>query len=374
MRILIVGPAQSIHVHRWARYLAGRGHAVTVFSERPPAEPIEHVTVRLVPLSCLPRPIRLALGALALRVLQHRLRPDVTHVQSVGSTSALVVLLTRARLVVTPWGGDVLAPSSLAHHLLAARALRRASLVLTTSQHMRAQVQSATGARALPIATISWGADTTLFRPASDSARTAAREAWGLPADATVLASTRSTDYPYRVLEILEAFVMASRARADLHLVLLSGFELADRTARDRERRYQRRVWDLARTVEKRVTLIDRPLAEPDVASILAAADAVISIPATDQRATSVLEALCCGLPVLAADIPPYRELLNEGFAMELLEDPIRESLARAMTSVRSVTSLERAARARLPMLREDREAQYRLMERALESVARSAP
>jgi glycosyltransferase involved in cell wall biosynthesis len=169
---------------------------------------------------------------------------------------------------------------------------------------------------------------------------------------------------------VVGAFLAAASVRVDLHLVLLAGFTAIGRPSTARTHDYRRRVWARARALAGRITIVDRPLSDVDVASLLASADAAVSIPASDQRSTSVLEALSCGLPVLATDIEPYRELRADGYAMDLIGEPIEPSLIAAM--VRVVPSTARArARASQPVIAaEDRRVQFASMERAVKGVA----
>lgn len=370
MRILLIGPAESVHVARWAMFLAEQHHDVTIFTEQPPVQPIGNVRVRTAPFRRLPRPVRLLAAAIVLRVLQARFKPDAVHIHSVGSNSLMTALLRRGTLVVSPWGSDVLRPSSWLHRALAIRTLRRAALILTTSRQMQAAIAAILAPAPADVRVISWGVDSEGFGPSSPELRAAARKRWGLPSDATVLLSIRSSIEVFRTDEVVGAFLAAASVRVDLHLVLLAGFTAIGRPSTARTHDYRRRVWARARALAGRITIVDRPLSDVDVASLLASADAAVSIPASDQRSTSVLEALACGLPVLATDIEPYRELRADGYAMDLIGEPIEPSLIAAM--VRVVPSTARArARASQPVIAaEDRRVQFASMERAVKGVA----
>ena len=330
MRVLLIGPAESIHVTRWASFLADERHDVTIFSEQAPLEPLRTVQVRIAPFRRLPRPLRLVVAAIALRVVQIILKPDVVHIHSVGSNSLMTALLRRGTLVVSPWGSDILRPSSRLHRALAIRTLGRASLILTTSKQMAEAIAALIAPTPGKVQVLSWGVDRTRFGPHSTESRIAARLRWGLPSNATVLISVRASTEVYRVHEVVEAFILAASRRTDLHLVLLAGSTAVGRPSTGRTRDYRQSVWTLAGSAADRITIVDRYLSDLDVASLLASADVAISIPAWDQRSTSVIEALACGLHVLASDIPPYRELKADGYAMDLVGDPIEANLANS--------------------------------------------
>jgi glycosyltransferase involved in cell wall biosynthesis len=374
MRILLVGPAESVHVTRWARFLAGRLHDVTIFSEQLPLEPIERVKVRLAPLQRLPRPVRLIVAAIVARVVQIVLKPEVVHIHSVGSNSLMTALLRPRKLIVSPWGSDILRPSSALHRMLAVRTLRRASLILTTSTQMAEEIAAIIEPTPARIQVISWGVDSRVFGPSPVAARVAARLRWALPSNGTVLISVRASTEVYRVEQVVDAFSIAASRRSDLHLVLLAGSTSIGRPSTGRTQEYRQRVWSRARSMPERITIVDQYLSDHDVASLLASADAAISIPAWDQRSTSVLEALACGLRVIATDIPPYRELQSNGYRMDLIREPIVGNLAEVMTRVGPDDERARAGTSSTFRAAEDRSTQFARMEAALASVANGHP
>lgn len=371
MRIMLVGPARSIHVRRWGEFLAGRGHEVIIVSEHAPDLPLAATSLTL-PGKRLPRALRYLLGAPWLRWQVHRLRPDVIHVQSAGSNAALVALLPGRHLVVTPWGSEVRHLASRARGRIVRSVLRRAALVLTTSEHMR-RVMSRAGVRPDRVRAVSWGIDPELFVPLEGRHRAEERARWNLPPPPTrVIVAHRSIGPVYRTLEIVRAFRSAAREAPDLCLVLLRGWEPDDRRARDLQRRYRERVYRLVREEPGlEVVLFDRPLAPPEVASLLSAADAAISVPTFDQRSSSVLEAIASGVRVLASNIEPYRELVAQGANLELLDEPLEPRLRQAFVEVTPPEDAERMAAHRLMASIESWPRQSLAIEEALAQVAR---
>jgi hypothetical protein len=67
----------------------------------------------------------------------------------------------------------------------------------------------------------------------------------------------------------------------------------------------------------------------------MCAADVAVSVPAADQRSSSVLEAALAGCRLLLSDIAPYREMVGDGLAADLLAEPVAGSLADALRRVR---------------------------------------
>jgi hypothetical protein len=81
--------------------------------------------------------------------------------------------------------------------------------------------------------------------------------------------------------------------------------------------------------------IVDRTLSQRQVFGLMCAADVAVSVPAADQRSSSVLEAALAGCRLLLSDIAPYREMVRDGLAADLLGEPVGRSLAGALRRVR---------------------------------------
>ena len=371
MRIIVAGPAASIHVDRWVRHLAARGHEVSVFSDVAPASFPHAVSVRLVSGGRLPKPARFLVGARQLQRQVRRERPDVVHLHSVGATALLARAVPSAKLVISPWGSEVAAARrNPLRRRIVSDALRRAELVLTTSRSMADDVVEAFGVARERVAVISWGVDTGLFRPVDDHERRRRRDALGLP-DEMIVTAIRTTQATYRTREVVRAF--ADAGRDGLHLVVIAGFTVGDRARAADQRRYRAEVERLALAAGPgRCTIIDRPLPPSGYAALLSCSDVAVSIPAADQRSSSVLEALAVGATVVGSDIHPYRELRADGFAMQLIAEPVERALADCLRTVEPISAAERAANVELISSTESRERRYREIEDRLERIART--
>lgn len=328
--VVLVAPAKSIHTQRWATFLAGAGHRVTVVTPTPMPAAVPGVSERLVPGRQLPPAVRNAVGAVWIRGVLRQARPDAVHVHSLGANAVLAVGVPARLLVVTPWGSDIAALRGRpVRRLLVAHCMRRARRVVTTSHDMAVQA-TALGARPERVSTISWGVDDAVFRPpVTPAEKSSARARWRLPANRTVVVCARSASPTYRTREVVSAFQAAARRRHDLHLVVLGSFRPANRSARAVQRRYWNDVVALAERTPETITLIQRLLGVREMATLFRAADVAVSVPRADQRSSTVLEAVASGLAVLLSDIPAYRELREDGAAVSLLPEPIEATLAR---------------------------------------------
>jgi glycosyltransferase involved in cell wall biosynthesis len=369
MRIIVAGSATSIHVDRWLRYLAGRGHEVSVFSPVASSDLPASIATRQIVGRRLPKAARYVLGSLQLSRQIGRTSPDVVHLQSIGANALLAHAVPPGKLVISPWGSEIAAATgNPVRRAIVRFALRRAALVLTTSRSMADAAVSEFGVARDRLAVSSWGVDTQLFHSSGGDGRRRLREALGLPQNDIIVTAIRTTSETYRTREVLRAFAKGQRDR--MHLVVNAGFTVGDRRRAIAQSRYRSEIQALARDLgPDRCTLIERTLSRNDYAALLSCTDVAVSIPASDQRSSSVLEALAVGATVVGSAIDPYRELQADGFAIQLLPEPIERTLADWLQTGEQISDAEQAANMALIAATESSEERYGAMEELIQRV-----
>jgi glycosyltransferase involved in cell wall biosynthesis len=331
--VLLLAPANSLHTRRWAAALAGAGHRVVVASW-PAGPPLPAAELRIAPGRGSPA-LRLVLAWAWLRRLVRDIRPDVVHVHSLGVHGLLALALPAGPArVLTPWGSELRAARrSAARSAVIRLAAGRSDLVLPTSAEVADEMMSRYAVPAARTRVLSWGVAEELISAVVYP--NAIRSAFGIPAGRTVVLSIRSASATYRVREVASAFAEAARARPDLFLVVLGGHLPSSPAARQAREAYLDGVRAAARTVADRTVIIDRTLSQREAFGLMCAADVAVSVPAGDQRSSSVLEAALAGCHLLLSDIAPYREMVRDGLAADLLAEPVSGSLADALRQVR---------------------------------------
>jgi glycosyltransferase involved in cell wall biosynthesis len=375
LRVVLLAPATSAHTRRWADDLAARGHQVTVCSwHEPDLRPEGWRAVSAPAGPCLP--LRALRAGHWLRREVRRVRPDVIHVHSLGLHGALSLLLPArpaAPVVITPWGSELRAAERHPGRASVARlALRRAARVVPTSQEVAEHVASRYRVLRSRITVLSWGVPDILLDAGNDADPRSTRARYGIPAGATVVLSVRSTTEVYRTREILAAFTRAARVRADLFLVLLAGHRPAHAAAGRAQQEYLAHLRARAQNLAGRVAVIDRPLGQAEMFSLMRASDAAISVPQADQRSSSVLEAAAAGCRLLLSDIAPYRELVADGLSADLLPDPLVSSLADALGSAGPLDAADRLVNRQLISQAERGSLKVAELERLYRDVARA--
>jgi glycosyltransferase involved in cell wall biosynthesis len=334
LTIVLLAPASSVHTRRWASALTRAGHHIVVASWMPGPR-LAGVDVRIAPAVGARPARRVPLAAIWLRRLIADTRPDVVHVHSLGMHGLLSLALPPGPArVVTPWGGDLRAAhGSPARSALVRLALGRADLALPTSKAAAAEMISRYAISAARVQVLSWGVDETLITASAAISAVPVRAAYGIPADATVALSVRSVSPTYRTCEIVSAFTQALAVRPGLFLVVLTGHRPDPDPARTAQESYLRQVRKLARAAGPRVLIVERPLTPGQAFELMRASDFAVSVPNGDQRSSSVLEAGFAGCRLLLSDIAPYREMIADGLAADLLAEPIIGALADRLST-----------------------------------------
>jgi glycosyltransferase involved in cell wall biosynthesis len=321
MRLAFISNADSVHTRRWVDWFKARGHAVMVFADRGLRIPWPEVPVIDLPARCDLRRLRYPVWLRSIRATLRGWRPDILHAHRVARAGWLGAASGLHPLVVTPWGSDLMLQtrrSSLARWL-ARWVLRRADLVTADSQALLDRAIELGAARP-KTRLVSWGVDLSRFRPGSAAAL---RARLGLEADRVIL-SIRAVQPLYNLDQIVAAL---QEVRAVLPRVMLV---LRDYNA---DPDYRQR---LARSIERRglgeaIRWIGPADCWEQNVETYRLADVAVSVPSSDSQSISILEAMACGVPVIASDLPAARELIRPGENGLLVPCGDPEALAEAL-------------------------------------------
>lgn len=328
LSLTFLGDPNSIHTRRWLGFFAERGHHVHLIlaSDRPfEAELDPRITVH--PFPSQPRRFIRGTGVLAarrrLRAILAATNTDVLHAHYLTGYGWLARLSGFQPYVVTVWGSDVfLTPRrSLSARVWARVSLRGANIVTADSAEL-ARGAVSLGARPDRTRIIQFGVDTDRFTPGDPSP--GLRERLGVEGRRVVFAP-RSIAPLYRTTTAIDAL---DKLPGDVVLVL---------TSANAEPDYLRSVKDLVveRGLSDRVRIVP-PITHDDMVDFYRLGDVVLSIPETDGTPVSILEAMACGRPIVATNLPSVREWLSgtDGSSLVAIGDPhaTAAALVRQMT------------------------------------------
>lgn len=299
-RIALLGPANSIHLQRWAAALAARGHAICVISQH-----------RCDP-ALLPRSVEAiwlphggALGyfrnAGALRSALARWRPEIMNAHYASGYGTTAALAGFAPTLLSVWGSDVydFPYENAAKGWLLRRNLRRATAIASTSEAMARQVR-----RLVPecgeIAITPFGVDLTVFAP--EPARRAPRQ--------LTIGTVKSLAPKYGVELLLRAFAglledIDVRALPEPCRLLIVG-DGPQRAA------LEALAHELGIASQTEFT---GAVAHADVPAHLNRLD-IYAAPSTldsESFGVAVIEAGACALPVVVSDAGGLPEVVRDG-------------------------------------------------------------
>ena len=299
-RIALLGPANSIHLQRWAQALVERGHAVGVFTQHA-------CDRRLLPAAAnvflLPR--RGALGyftnAWRARELLTRWRPDVVNAHYASGYGTTAALCGVRPVLLSVWGSDVYDfpyDSALKGRLIRGN-LRRATAIASTSHAMARQVQRLTPERT-EIAVTPFGVDLARFRP-DPARRTPGRLTIGIVKS---LAPKYGVDLLLRAFAglVADAEVQALPDECRL-LVVGDGPQRAELESLAHKLGIASRT-DFAGAV-----------AHAEVPAWLNRFDIYVAPSRLDSESfgVAVIEASACALPVIVSDVGGLPEVVRDG-------------------------------------------------------------
>lgn len=342
MRILLTCPyawdapgGVQVHVRQLAGVLLARGHGVLVLApgSGQAAEPFAKIVGRPIRVPYAGTVAPICFSRSSYRRIRRFLRvfePDVVHVHEpfTPSTSMLTAFASTAPVVATSHA-----------HLERSRLMELAAPILRSVQRrLSAQVAVSRAAaaflsRAVPgrVEIVPNGVDVRRFSDPGPPAQ-------GLPGSRRILWVARldpQKGFPVMV----RAFARVAAELDDVSLVVVGD-------GRDRDA-----LGLLSKADRDRVAVLGT-VAHDHLPAYHAAAD-VFASPATGQESFGItlVEAMAAGLPVVATDIPGYREVLTDGVEGLLVPpgdpDALAGALRRVLTDPDLASRLAAAGRGR---------------------------
>jgi glycosyltransferase involved in cell wall biosynthesis len=304
MRVLYFTRGYTAHDHRFLAKLAQTGYEIGYLRLTPPGTGDDP---HALPEGVRPFELRRRAGgvrpwqvpglARSLQVVLDDFRPDVVHAGPVQDCALLAAHAGATPLVTMSWGSDILVGARRGWGRLAARrALARTAVFVCDCQAVRAAGVTL-GASPERIVVFPWGVDLRHFSPGegSDLRRQLGWE------EQLVLISTRTWERAYGLDTLVDGFVRAAARRPSLRLLMLSTGTLAA---------------SLRRRLEEAGMLgrvhFAGPIRLEDLPPFYRAADVYLTASLSDGSSVSLLEAMACGLPAVASDIPGNREWVGE--------------------------------------------------------------
>jgi glycosyltransferase involved in cell wall biosynthesis len=283
-----------------------------------------------------------------LRALVRSRAPDIVHTQLFDADVAgrLAATATPARVLTSLVNTSYEAvrrrdPRVRAYRLEAARLLDAwTARHLTDHFHAVSATVKQSAVRHLGLApervsVVERGRDPARLGEPGPERRRRARATLGLNPDARVLLNVGRQEFQKGQHTLLEAFEVIAAACPDAVLVVAGRAGESSGDLEERRRRSAHR---------ERIRILG---ARDDVPELLAAADVFVSSSLYEGLPGAVLEAFALGVPVVASDIPPHRDVVADGVSGVLVPGEDVPALAAAIRRVLDDSGLARAIAAR---------------------------
>ena len=315
-RILFFADASHVHTRRWVAAMAERGFECLVATRLPGDVPGATEVVTLAPGSGA---AGWFLALPSVRRLARRMAPQCVHghyVTSYGLWAANCRGI--APVVLTAWGSDILVTPrerswhGRTMHRLVGRTLQRAALITADAGDVLDEIARYPGVTA-PRHEVLWGVDTDRFRPA-DAIPGAGR---------FEIVSLRQWEPNYRIDVLLRAVAALRADRPGLRIgvtFLGGGSRAAALQALASE-------LGLGPDVARFVGRVD----DRAMVAAMQEAQVSVSVPASDATSVAMLEAMACGLPVVASDLPANRCWIAEGQRVPVDDVPALSAALRVL-------------------------------------------
>jgi glycosyltransferase involved in cell wall biosynthesis len=162
------------------------------------------------------------------------------------------------------------------------------------------------------------GVDTDHFKPMHDTMRSTTRTALGLAANEVVFGCVASLNPVKRHVDLVQAFASVHQRNSRTRLLLIGDGSLKD-SVREQVR---------SLGLDDVVTLLG---SRPDVETVLPALDVAMLASSSEGMSNALLEAMSCGLPIIATAVGGNQQLVCEGRTGRLVPAFDPEAMAAAM-------------------------------------------
>ncbi len=311
MKILLLANKGSNHAKKVAEGLADRGHEIVFVSPND----YEDVTVSLnnrVKLMTLPYGGKKGyfLNAIALRTLYNKVSPDIVNVHYASGCGLLGMLAGLRPTVLSCYGSDIFEFPHLnrINMWLLRHILKNADALASTSYAMAAEIKRLISIDEKKISITPFGINTKLFVPRH---RVNKRKVIGI-------IKTLSSIYDIPLL--IQAFRLICNKRDDTLLRIYGeGPQKVDLQKMTND-------LDLSTKVEFKGRIPNN-----DVPQALNEMDVFVNCSKQESFGVNILEAMACGIPVVATDCVGPREIIIDGGTGIIVKDRDPQSLADAI-------------------------------------------
>lgn len=315
-RLCFIANGVSIYTKKWVNHFAQSGYETHLISFSLTPDGYDDKVVLHSLNKHLPQNhLNGLLWLIQTRLLIKKIKPDILHTHSITILSFLGMMTGFHPLIIQAWGSDVMvAPnnSRLVKDLVTI-ALGRADVIITTSPYLKEYLYENFDSSFDKVKVIPIGINLDIFKKVPTVH------------NFTIL-SPRALKSHYRIENIVKAMPQVIAKYPSVALIVLNSSMVKDEVYRDK---IEALINNLG--IKDNITLISDRQSPSDMAEKYNASNALISIPKTDQFASSIQEGMACGVIPIVGDLEVYRMYLTHGHNALFVDPESPESIADAI-------------------------------------------
>lgn len=314
MKILYVGNKLSNHIVRWSNAMIARGHRVMLVGDSRKGDIKTAKSKDLEERSLLFRgKLGYFLNVFQLRRIFKDFQPDVVNVHFASGYGTLVRLARLKPSVVSCYGSDIfIYPyKNLLNKAVLCANLRCAAAVASTSIAMAVEAKKILGDPSYPITVTPFGVDVNRFCPAEVHSEN----------ERPVIGIVKYLEPIYDIPLLLRAFaIVYEKSEIKPVLDIYGNGYLLD------ELKKLSSDLGISDSVEFHGVIANEKLPE-----VLQKMDVFVNCSVKESFGVALVEAMACGIPVVATDTVGFREVVEDGVTGIVLKDRKPETMAQAL-------------------------------------------
>lgn len=303
MKLLIMADSNSSHTQKWVKGIAENDINILLFTFDKCVNPSFYFDLGVQLFEGkyngkTPRWSYFLMFFSLIKILRKE-KPDVVHAHYLSLYGLLVNLIRTRKFYISVWGSDIFKfpRKSSIHKWLTKRSLRKVTLIFSTSEVMKKEIQEYTNK---DIIVIPFGIDTELFKP---SIKVTKNNSFNI--------GTVKSLYPiYGIEKIINAVIFNKSFFPDLTLNIYGEGPL--------KKDLQMKIdFGNAGTYIK----LNGKINTDEVPTVLNEIDLFCNLSDNESFGVSILEASSCGIPILATNVGGIPEVVIDEYTGCLVEN-----------------------------------------------------
>jgi len=312
MKILLIGALNSNHTKRWANAMANRGHEVLVAHRPEQTDDMGDLqpNVKTAALKFGGKSYSYYLNVPSLKKIYREFAPDVVNAHYASGYGLLARLSGIRPLVISMWGSDIFdyPYRNKFNHSVIVKNLNYCDAVASTSIAMAEEARKVLGQPTKEITVTPFGVNVDKFIPAEKSKSN----------DRPIIGIVKYLEPIYDIPLLIKAFALVhekSEIKPLLHIY--GGGRLLD----------ELKALADSLGVGDDVTFFGT-IPNAQIAGALQSFDVFVNCSVKESFGVAIVEAMSCGLPVVATDTAGFREVVDDGVTGFILADRKPETMA----------------------------------------------